>query len=63
MEQIALYKDFRIRAYQEWRGNGAEAKKPFDTAAVCIATPSGHPTPEAAFDFTKQVIERPSTAG
>jgi hypothetical protein len=30
---------------------------------VCIATPSGHPTPEAAFDFTKQVIERPSTAG
>ena len=32
MDQIALYKDFRIRAYQDWSGQWlAEAKKPFDT--------------------------------
>jgi hypothetical protein len=29
MEQIALYKDFRIRAYQDWSGQWlAEAKRP-----------------------------------
>jgi len=29
MEQIALYKDFRIRAYEDWSGQWlAEAKKP-----------------------------------
>ncbi len=31
MEQIALYKDFRIRAYENWSGQWfAEAKKRFD---------------------------------
>jgi hypothetical protein len=38
----------------------AEAKKPFDTDAEYIATPSGHPTPEAAIDFIKQMIDSPS---
>jgi hypothetical protein len=34
MEQIELYKDFRIRAYEDWSGQSlAEAKKPFDTNA------------------------------
>lgn len=62
MDQIELYKGFRIRAYQEWRGQWlAEAKKPFDTDAEYIATPSGHPTPEAAIAFIKQMIDSPST--
>jgi hypothetical protein len=38
----------------------AEAKKPFDTDAEYIATPSGHLTPEAAIDFIKQMIDSPS---
>jgi hypothetical protein len=56
MDQIALYKGFRIRAYEDWSGLWlAETKKPFkprpgagdhnDTDAEYIATPSGHPTP------------------
>jgi hypothetical protein len=58
MDQIALYKGFRIRACEEWSGIWlAEAKKPFDTDAEYIATPSGHPTPEAAIDFIKQMID------
>jgi hypothetical protein len=62
MDQIALYKGFRIRAYEEWsRLWLTEAKKPFDTDADYIATPSGHPTPEAAIDFIKQMIDSPST--
>ena len=62
MEQIALYKDFRIRAYEDWSGQWlAEAKKPFDTDAEYIATPSGHPTPQAAIAFMKQMIDSPST--
>ena len=62
MEQIALYKDFRIRAYQDWSGQWlAEAKKPFDTHPEYIATPFSHPTPEAAIAFIKQMIDRPST--
>jgi hypothetical protein len=61
MDQIALYKDFRIRAYEDWSGQWlAEAKKPFDTDAEYIATSSGHPTPEAAIDFIKQMIDSPS---
>jgi hypothetical protein len=32
-----------------------------DTDAEYIATPSGHPTPEAAIDFIKQMIDSPST--
>jgi len=61
MDQFELYKDFRIRAYQEWRGQWlAEAKKPFDTNAEYIATPSGHLTPEAAIAFIKQMIDSPS---
>jgi hypothetical protein len=32
-----------------------------DTDAEYIATPSGHPTPEAAIAFIKQMIDSPST--
>ena len=61
MEQIALYKDFRIRAYQDWSGQWlAEAKKPFDTNPEYIATPFPHPTPEAAIDLVKQLIDNES---
>jgi hypothetical protein len=62
MEQIALYKDFRIRAYQDWSGQWlAEAKKPFDVNPEYIATPSGHPTAEAAIAVTKQLIDSEGT--
>ena len=62
MEQIELYKDFRTRAYEDWSVKWlAEAKKPFDTNAEYIATPFGHPTPQAAIDFIKQIIDSPST--
>ena len=61
MDQIVLYKDFRIRAYQDWSGQWlAEAKKPFDTNPEYLATPSGHPTPEAAIDLVKQLIDSES---
>ena len=51
MDQIVLYKGFRIRAYEDWSGQWlAEAKKPFDTDAEYIATPSGH---QAAITFIK----------
>jgi hypothetical protein len=64
MEQIALYKDFRIRAYQDWSGQWlAEAKRPFETNPDYIATPSPHPTPEAAVDLVKQLIDREGTEG
>jgi hypothetical protein len=39
----------------------AEAKKPFDTDAEYIATPFGHPTPEAAIALIKQMIDSSST--
>ena len=62
MDQIELYKRFRIRAYEDWSGQWlAEAKKPFDTDAEYIATPTGHPTPQAAITFIKQMIDSPST--
>ncbi len=62
MEKIALYKDFRIRAYRDWSGEWlAEAKKPFDANPEYIATPFAHPTPEAAIDVLKQLIDSPST--
>jgi hypothetical protein len=72
MDQMVLYKGFRIRAHQEWSGLWlAETKKPVprrpgtsdheDTDAEYIATPSGHATPEAAIDFIKQMIDSPST--
>ena len=62
MDQIALYKGFRIRAYEDWSGLWlAETKRPVprrldagdheDTDAEYIATPSAHPTPEAAIAF------------
>ena len=58
MEQVALYKDFRIRAYQDWSGQWlAEAKRPFDANPEYIATPFPHPTPEAAVDLVKQLID------
>lgn len=72
MDQMVLYKGFRIRAYEEWSGLWlAEAKKPLvrrpgvgdhtDTDAEYIATPFGHPTPEAAVEVIKQLIDSPST--
>jgi len=61
MEKIALYKEFRIRAYQDWSGGWlAEAKKPFEANPEYIATPFPHPTPEAAIDLVKQLIDSPS---
>ena len=64
MEQIALYKDFRIRAYQDWSGQWlAEAKRPFEANPDYIATPFPHPTPEAAVDLVKQLIDREGTEG
>ena len=64
MEQIALYKDFRLRAYQDWSGQWlAEAKRPFDANPEYIATPFPHPTPEAALDLVKQLIDGESTQG
>jgi len=73
MERIVLYKGFRIRVYDDWSGLWlAEAKQPvrrgpgtpdhLDTDAEYIATPSGHPTAEAAVDFIKQMIDSPSRA-
>lgn len=72
MERMVLYKGFRIRAYEDWSGLWlAETKKPLrrrpdagdhtDTDAEYLATPSGQPTPEAAIDFIKQMIDSPST--
>ena len=72
MERIVLYKGFRIRVYEDWSGLWlAETKKPLrrrrdtgdhdDIDAEYIATPSGHPTPEAAADFIKQMIDSPSS--
>jgi hypothetical protein len=62
MERLELYKDFRIRAYEDWSGLWlAEAKKPFDTDAEYIATPFGHGTPEAAIALIKQMIDSSST--
>jgi hypothetical protein len=64
MEQIALYKDFRIRAYQDWSGQwSAEAKKPFDANPEYIGTPLSHPTAEAAIDLVKQLIDSEGTQG
>ena len=63
MERIKLYKGFRIRAYQEWSGRwSAAARKPvMETETDWIATPSDHPTPEAAIAVIKQMIDSPST--
>jgi len=44
------------------RDNGwPRPKKPFDANPEYIATPFGHPTPEAAIDFIKHMIDSPST--
>ena len=41
MERIVLYKDFRIRAYEDWSGQWlAEAKKSFESNPEYIATRS-----------------------
>jgi hypothetical protein len=62
MEQIALYRDFRIRAYEDWSGQWlAEAKKPFASDPEYIATPFGHPTAQAAIALIKHLIDSPST--
>ena len=71
MEQMVLYKGFRIRVYQDWSGQWlAETKRPVprrpgadhtDTDAEYIATPSAHQTPEAAVNVIKQMIDSPST--
>ena len=61
MDQIVLYKDFRIRAYEDWSGQWlAEAKRPLTANPEYLATPSGHPTPEAAIDLVKQLIDSES---
>ena len=60
MERLEVYKGFRLRAYDDWWGQWfAEARKFPD--AEWIATPTGHPTPEAAIDFIKHMIDSPST--
>ena len=53
------YKGFQIRAFQEWSGQWlAEARKPvMGIETDWISTPSGHPTPESAIAFIKQMIE------
>jgi hypothetical protein len=62
MERIELYKDFRIRAYEDWSGEWlAEAKKPLEANAQYIATPFGHPTLESAIALIKQLIDSSST--
>ena len=62
MERFALYKDFRIRAYEDWSGQWlAEAKKPFEANPEYIATPFGHPTAEAAIALIKQMIDSAGT--
>jgi hypothetical protein len=62
MEQIALYRDFRIRAYQDWSGQWlAEAKRPFNANPEYIATPIPHATPEAAVDLVKKLIDGEGT--
>jgi hypothetical protein len=71
MDRMVLYKGFRIRAYEDWSGLWlAETNKPVrprlgadhtDTDAEYIATPSGHPTAEAAINFIKQMIDGPTT--
>jgi hypothetical protein len=42
-------------------GSAAAAGDHDNTDAEHIATPSGHPTPEAAIAFIKQMIDSPST--
>lgn len=69
MDQYELYKGFRIRVYEDWSGLWlAETKRTLrrrpvagipDADSEYITTPSGHPTPEAAVDFIKQVIDAP----
>jgi hypothetical protein len=58
------YKGFRIRAYDDWSGQWfAEARKfVMGVDTDWIATPSGHPTPEAAIASIKQIIDSPSGA-
>jgi hypothetical protein len=61
MERLEPYKGFQIRAYQEWSGQWlAEARKAGINRpdADYIATPSDHPTPEAAINFIKQMIDQ-----
>jgi hypothetical protein len=61
MDRLEPYKRFQIRAYQEWSGLWlAEARNPSINRpdADYIATPSGHPTPEAAINFIKQMIDK-----
>jgi hypothetical protein len=62
MDRLEPYKRFQIRAYEDW-GSGqwlAEARNPSMNRpdADYIATPSGHPTPEAAINFIKQMIDK-----
>jgi hypothetical protein len=60
MEQLELYKGFRLRAYEDWSGQWlAEARK--FPGTDWIATPSAHATPAAAIAFIKQMIDNAST--
>jgi hypothetical protein len=57
---LELYKGFRLRAYEDWWGQWfAEARKFPDTDWIAI--PSGHPTPDAAIAFIRQMIDSPGT--
>ena len=54
MDQIELYKDFRIRAYEDWSGQWlAEAKKPFDSDAEYIAHGLRSPNATSRYYFHK----------
>ena len=60
MDRLEPYKRFQIRAYEDWSGRWlAEARNPSINRpdADYIATPSGHPTPEAAINLIKQMID------
>jgi hypothetical protein len=56
MERLELYKGFRLRAYEDWSGQWLAEGRKFPNTDW-IATPSGHPTADAAIAFVKQMID------
>ncbi len=52
MERLELYKGFRLRAYEDSSGQWLAEGRKFPNTDW-IATPSGHPTPDAAIAFRK----------
>jgi hypothetical protein len=59
MERLELYKGFRLRAYEDWSGQWLAEGRKFPSTDW-IATPSGHPTADAAIAFVKQMIDNAS---